>query len=89
MREVVLPKRELPMSLLASRSWLARAECSRYDTELFFSVDELDRQSAIQLCKRCEVQSNCLAYAISHPEVLGVWGATSPEERERMRRAAS
>jgi len=60
-----------------------------FDTELFFSVDELDRERAIQLCRRCIVQSNCLAYALSHPEVVGVWGATSPEERGMMRQAAS
>jgi len=77
------------MSLMVNRSWLAWAECSRYYTQLFFSIDEVNRQSAIQLCKRCVVQANCLAYAMSHPEVLGVWGATSPEERERMRQAAN
>ena len=38
---------------------------------------------AISLCNRCPVRTDCLAYAMGHPEVEGIWGGlTRPQRRQ-------
>lgn len=34
------------------------------------------------LCRECPVREQCLAWAMTHPEV-GIWGETSPHQRTR------
>lgn len=36
-------------------------------------------------CFECEVQSDCLLYAIAAREDYGIWGGYTPEERARAR----
>jgi WhiB family transcriptional regulator, redox-sensing transcriptional regulator len=40
------------------------------------------------VCARCEVRSECLAFALATWQPYGVWGGTSPEERARLRKKA-
>jgi hypothetical protein len=39
----------------------------------------VDRAKAI--CRRCDVQAECLAYALNTGEDYGVWGGMSADER--------
>ena len=39
-------------------------------------------------CHTCVVRPECLAYAMTDEDLMGVWGETSAKERERMRRGA-
>ena len=43
-------------------------------------------EAAKTLCYRCPVAEECLAYALVADQEFGVWGATSEEERRRLRR---
>ncbi len=68
--------------------WWPRAACQSADPELFFpvsavgpSLEDLSRAKAV--CARCGVQQECLAYALATRQAHGVWGGTSPEERQR------
>jgi len=73
--------------------WGARAACRSTDPELFFpvsgvgpSVAQIDEAKTV--CARCDVRSECLAFALATWQPYGVWGGTSPEERARLRKKA-
>lgn len=73
-------------------SWQDLAHCTTRP-ELFFGPEwesdpdrDVREQAAIQVCSTCPVAYDCLKYALTRPEKHGVWGATTPEHRERLRR---
>lgn len=41
--------------------------------------------TARRICAACPVQEKCLAYAMAHPEVVGIWGGRTTYERRMMR----
>lgn len=41
---------------------------------------------AAELCGDCPLRLECLSHALANGERYGVWGATSPHTRERMRK---
>ena len=53
----------------------------RGHTRLMFSRSPHGVAKARRLCFSCEARSACLAYALYHREMYGVWGGTSPNER--------
>ena len=69
--------------------WMARGACQGADPELFFPVAVMGGaveqiNSAKAVCGRCEVDENCLSYALeTMPH--GIWGGTTREERIAMR----
>lgn len=68
--------------------WRARAACLEHDAELWFSLDERDRNQAIRICVTdCPVRTTCLQYALDNDERAGVWaGYDISEHRIRIRR---
>jgi WhiB family redox-sensing transcriptional regulator len=70
------------------QAWLALAACTSFPTDLFFPAPGEDSSAAIELCDRCLVRRACFNYAMAHPELYGVWGGTSSEERALLRRSA-
>lgn len=68
-------------------NWRDDAECASWDPELFFPIGTvgpaaLQIEQAKAVCRRCPVTSDCLAWAFaSGPQVAGVWGGMSEEER--------
>ena len=60
--------------------------CIGADTELFFvGGDDPDLlEPARERCRRCPVVTACLLYALTH-DVDGIWGGTTPREREQIR----
>ncbi len=76
------------VKLNSGEPWLALAACIRFPTNLFFPAPGEDASAAIELCARCLVRRSCFNYAMAHPELYGVWGGTSSEERTLLRRAA-
>lgn len=57
--------------------------CRGKDPDLFF--DKETRSAAICICHKCPIETECREYAI-HYERDGVWGGTTPGERDRIRR---
>jgi len=43
---------------------------------------------ALNICWKCPVCSECLAYALSNDETVGVWGGKRADERARLVRAS-
>lgn len=69
--------------------WHRRARCRGLGTELFIpsrGVPTVVRAKA--LCRECPVREECLAFALSDPELVGVWGGTTVKERSALRAAA-
>lgn len=77
--------------------WQDRARCRGQDTELFYpsgsAQDDLGTTKqrvvyARRFCRPCPVRRDCLLYALSLPLILdhGVWGGTSENQREEIRR---
>lgn len=65
--------------------WSERAACKGMDTSLFFPRDGEPARAARQVCAGCPVLAQCRAVAVADPSLHGIWGGTSPEERERLR----
>jgi len=68
-------------------TWRVHSVCREHPTQLWFAVSPRDMATAKALCADCAVQSPCLEFALSRPELLGIWAATTPSERAVMRRA--
>ncbi|MGV9881362.1 WhiB family transcriptional regulator [Streptomyces sp. NPDC003006] len=71
--------------------WLHRAACADEDPDLFFPVGTTgpairDLDAAKQICARCPVRGECLAWALSTGQASGVWGGTCEEERAALNR---
>ena len=71
--------------------WQRSAACVDIDAELFFhpeserGPDSRHRDSqAKRVCLACPVRVECLDVALSVREPYGIWGGTSPEDRENM-----
>lgn len=64
------------------------ASCKDFDTELFFEDDRVTVASPqiLAICGRCELSSQCLAWAMRINEEYGVWGGTTPKQRRALRR---
>ena len=67
--------------------WTAKALCLQVDPDLFFpsgySLSEI--AACKRVCSQCEVRLQCLAHALEADEQHGVWGGTTPLERERLK----
>lgn len=71
--------------------WQNRAECKKYDPELFFPTGTtgpaiLQIEEAKQVCRSCEVRERCLEWAIENGQDHGVWGGMSEDERRALKR---
>lgn len=70
--------------------WMADAACLGLDANLWFPTsgrpaDSPRAESALGICRRCPVASDCLSFAMARPELHGIWGATTDLERKRAR----
>lgn len=62
-----------------SGSWLTEAACVGEDPEPFFHADP---STALGVCRDCPSTGSCLEYALANRLNYGVWGATTPAQRE-------
>jgi WhiB family redox-sensing transcriptional regulator len=70
--------------------WRERAECIGSDPEIFVAARRegmgWSPNEALEICSRCSVTQECLDYAITTRQNLGVWGGKTPGQRERVKR---
>lgn len=71
---------------VADLSWQRHAACCGVNPDVFYVALGGSTKIARAICASCEVQSECLAYALANREAFGVWGGTSERERRRFRR---
>ena len=72
-------------------NWRSAGACLSADPDLFFPISTTgpaQRQIARAklICAQCRVRQECLEFAMSHDQVYGIWGGTTPEDRQRDRR---
>ena len=75
-------------SLEPPEPWMADAICPSVDPELFFPPKSRGDRAAWArwVCRQCPPVLDCRRYAIDHPELDGVWGATTERERRQARK---
>ena len=72
--------------------WRLLARCRGLPTEIFFpdhdkGARRIERERyASDFCQLCPVLQRCRSYAIDATEPYGIWGATTPSERHRLKR---
>jgi WhiB family transcriptional regulator, redox-sensing transcriptional regulator len=65
-------------------AWRTRGACQAVDPETFFPAPSEAADTAMALCRTCDVQGACLAWALEVGDCHGVWGGTTPRERRAM-----
>lgn len=66
--------------------WQELALCAQTDPDIFFPEKGGSTTPATSVCTACEVQAECLEYAISNDIRHGIWGGMSDNDRRRMSR---
>ena len=71
--------------------WRHRSACLDEDPELFFPIGNtgpaiMQIEEAKQVCRRCDVREQCLAWALEAGQDHGVWGGLSEDERRALKR---
>lgn len=74
------------------------ALCAEVDPELFFPQEvELTKDNTVpvsvykdvaaakEICKKCPLVADCLAYSLNN-HVIGVWGGTTERQRDQLRK---
>lgn len=64
---------------------LPRAACKGMPTDLFVGPNASPTR-AKQVCEGCPDRRACLAWAVPRPDLYGIWGGLTTEERAAMRR---
>jgi hypothetical protein len=74
-------------SQTSGNDWRDRAACGTSGTPDAWHADRTDAAAIAEakaICRRqCPVRENCLAHALSRPEILGIWGGLDQDERKR------
>lgn len=74
---------------MTKAEWMADANCLGVDQRVFFPERGEVTSFAKSICRACDVQAECLAYALNSDEKFGIWGGTSERERRRIRKRRS
>src|SRR5262245_43211966 len=68
--------------------WMTEGACQEQDPDLFFPIGtQLDAdqiREATSICDRCDVESECLRYALNHRIKHGIWGGRTEQERQSL-----
>jgi WhiB family transcriptional regulator, redox-sensing transcriptional regulator len=88
----LLTRKECRMTTARGRTdWREAGACAHADPDLFFPISSTGRAlpqitKAKAICAECPVRRSCLEYALEHDLVHGIWGGTTPEDRQAWRR---
>jgi excisionase family DNA binding protein len=66
--------------------WRAESVCRTRPTHWWFGGDPRETLLAKSICSGCPVKGPCLEFALSRPDICGIWAATTVTERTTMRR---
>jgi WhiB family redox-sensing transcriptional regulator len=75
----------------SAMNWRAAGACLTADPDLFFPISSAGPAAqqiarAKTVCAGCDVRRQCLEFAMANDQVYGIWGGTTPEDRQRDRR---
>ena len=86
------PSREVRfnVALQGGTDWTVHGACFDSNPDLFFSTEERDREIAKSYCRSgCEVQVECLHFALLNYIDEGVWGGFDGPSLRRIRKRAN
>jgi WhiB family transcriptional regulator, redox-sensing transcriptional regulator len=71
--------------------WRSLGACLNADPDLFFPISSAGParhqiSQAKAVCATCQVQRQCLSFALETHQIHGIWGGKSAEERQLLRR---
>ena len=72
----------------SAQAWMKDALCIEHMDVEFFPVRGQSSRPAKAVCSNCQVRFECLAYALEHEIVQGVWGGLNGRERRALRLVA-
>ena len=75
------------MASLGVIAWKERALCRQYPTLDFASNDPRQVRLCVQVCARCPVRDDCLAFGLTNTKLPGVLGGADQQARQVMARA--
>ena len=71
--------------IVQSLTWQDDSLCAQTDMEAFFPENHESTEDAKRICNACEVQQQCLAYAVLNNLRKGFLGGLSERERRQLR----
>ena len=87
-------RKPIPEPKTVDLSWMDKARCKDMSAEIFYPSEDLTPAQvkkrldhAKSICEECPVITPCLRRAVEDME-RGVWGGTTENEREKIRREA-
>lgn len=72
---------------MTRQTWREHAACTGTNIDFFPETTGRShhRNAALQLCRGCEVQAQCLEHALTTPERHGIWGGHTADDRHTIR----
>jgi WhiB family transcriptional regulator, redox-sensing transcriptional regulator len=69
--------------------WRESANCAGIHVDMFFPEKGSLPYGVREVCGNCDVQAQCLQYALDNGERYGIWGGMSETKRRTMKRNRS
>jgi len=71
--------------------WRESGACAQADPDLFFPISSAGRSlgqiaKAKAICAGCPVRRRCLDFALEHDLMYGIWGGSTPLDRQAWQR---
>ena len=66
--------------------WTKEALCPEVDPVIFFPNKGERTVDAKNICKACNVKTQCLEYSLTNNERFGIWGGLTEFDRKKLRR---
>lgn len=71
---------------MTDENWRVLALCAQVDGDLWFPERGASVQEAKRICRLCDVQQECLEYALANGERFGIFGGLTERERRKLKR---
>ncbi len=85
MRPGTLTVDQVFAAMIGRPEWMDRAACKGMPTATFFETSTVKIAEAMKVCVLCPVRAGCLAHALAHSDMVGVFGGTTTDDRRRLR----
>ncbi len=83
----ITSERDLVAAIGVRPDWLRSAACAGFPAAIFYPTQGQPTAPGKEVCRGCVVRADCLEYALSNGEKVGIWGGTSERQRRRIRMA--
>lgn len=69
-----------------AEQWMMKGLCGQVDPEVFFPPKGGSGKQARRICNVCPVMEACREYAINRPQIGGIWGGLTENQRAVVRK---